>query len=125
MKLNKYLLITCLAGGVLAASSCGKKFVDEVKPADGSLTGDVIFGSKTGVDNALTGVYYLMRNYASGQQNMYGIKTIQFNFDLRGNDLISDPGNWWLYENNWTDNGYGRIATSARNAQIWNLFYKK
>jgi hypothetical protein len=29
-----------------------------------------------------------------------------------------------LYENNWTDNTYGRTATAARNAQIWNLCYK-
>jgi hypothetical protein len=65
-----------------------------------------------------------MQRYALGQQNMYGWKTAQFNFDMRGNDLISDPANWWLYENNWSDNTYGRIATASRNTQIWNLCYK-
>lgn len=122
MKITKYLLITCM--GALTLSSCSKKFIDEVVPADGSLSANVIFGSKLGAENAMTGVYYLLRNYASGQQNMYGVKTIQFNFDMRSNELISDPANWWLYENNWSDNGYGRVATSARNLQIWNLFYK-
>ena len=24
------------------------------------------------------------------------LKTIQFNFDMRGNDLISDPSNGWM-----------------------------
>ncbi|MDB5229279.1 MAG: hypothetical protein JWN76_84 [Chitinophagaceae bacterium] len=108
----------------IALTSCKKSYLDEVKPADGSLSENVIFGSKLGADNAMTGIYYLFQRYALGQQNMFGLKTIQFNFDMRGNDLISDPGNWWLYENNWSDNTYGRIATASRNSQIWNLFYK-
>ncbi len=119
---NGFLTVVCV--GALALSSCSKSFVDEVKPADGTIPEDAIFTSKVGVDNALTGTYYLMRNYASGQQNMYGIKTIQLNFDMRGNDMVADPNNWWLFENDWSDNGYGRVATAARNAQIWNLFYK-
>lgn len=122
MRLYKYVMISC--AGVIMLASCSKKYIDEVKPSDGSLSENIIFGSRAGVDNALTGVYYLMRNYASGQQNMYGIKTIQFNFDMRGNDLVANPSNWWLYENNWSDNTYGRIATASRNLQIWNLFYK-
>ncbi|MBE7172330.1 MAG: RagB/SusD family nutrient uptake outer membrane protein [Williamsia sp.] len=116
--------IAILCAGVLLFASCKKDFLEEVKPAAGTITEDVIFDSKLGVDNALTGIYYIMRNYVSGQQNMYGWKTVQLNFDMRGNDLISDPSNWWLYENNWTDNTYGRITTAARNAQIWNLCYK-
>jgi hypothetical protein len=122
MKIGKILIAACISA--TAFTACSKNFIDEVKPADGSLPTSIILTSKAGVDNAMTGVYYLMRNYASGQQNMYGIKTIQFNFDIRGNDIIADPANWWLYENDWSDNGYGRVATSARNLQIWNLFYK-
>lgn len=119
---TKYILYMCAC--IFAFGSCKKSFLEEVKPAAGTVTDDVIFSSKLGVDNAMTGIYYTMRNYASGQQNMYGWKTVQFNFDMRGNDLISDPANWWLYENNWTDNNYGRITTSLRNAQLWNLCYK-
>jgi hypothetical protein len=122
MKFKKYLIIA--AAGTLSFASCSKKFIDEVKPADGSISNEVVFSSKIGVNNALTGIYYNIRNYVTGQQNMYGWKTVQFNFDMRGNDLISDPGNWWLYENNWADNNYGRIATASRNLQIWNLLYK-
>lgn len=125
MKLKKYLIFG-YSSLLLLTTSCSKSFIDEVKPADGSLSNSVIFTSTQGVDNALTGIYDLMRDYipSSGRQNMYGIKTIMLNFDLRGNDMISDPSNWWLYENQWSDNAYGRIATSARNEQIWNLFYK-
>ncbi len=122
MKFKKYILIGI---SVFSLVSCKKSFLNEVTPQDGSVSDALIFNSKLGVDNAMTGIYYLMRNYVgTGAQNMYGIKTIQFNFDMRGNDLISDASNWWLYENNWTDNNYGRIATATRNAQIWNLFYK-
>jgi starch-binding outer membrane protein, SusD/RagB family len=122
MKFKKYIVVAC--AGVLALASCSKSFIDEVKPSDGTISNDVVFTSKVGVDNALTGIYWIMRTYSFGQQNMYGWKTAQFNFDMRGNDLISDPSNWWLYENNWSDNGYGRIATASRNTQIWNLLYK-
>lgn len=123
MKLKKYLLVGL---SVLTLSACTKDFLNDVTPKDGSISDDLVFNSKIGVDNAMTGIYYLLRNYqyTSSAQNMYGYKTIQFNFDMRGNDLISDSGTWWLYENNWSDNNYGRIATANRNAQIWNLFYK-
>ncbi len=124
MRIQKLLIGVCIS--VITLASCSKKYIDQVKPADGSISDNVIFGSKIGVDNALTGIYGLFQTYINdnGRQNMYGLKTIQFTFDMRGNDLISDPSNWWLYENNWSDNAYGRIATSARNEQIWNLFYK-
>lgn len=124
MKTVKILIAICI--GVASLTSCSKKYLDEVKPADGTLSDAVIFGSKIGVDNAITGIYSLFQQYipSSGRQNMYGLKTLQFNFDMRGNDLISDPSNWWLFENNWSDNAYGRIATSARTLQIWNIFYK-
>jgi len=121
MKFKKYLLIGLSA---IALSSCTKDYLNEPQPADGSVSDVLVFNSKVGVDNAMTGIYYLMRNYQGAQQNMYGWKTVQLNFDLRGNDMISDASNWWLYENNWSDNTYGRIATASRNTQIWNLCYK-
>jgi len=124
MRFTKYILIAGV--GMLTLASCSKNFIDGVKPTDGSLSSSIIFNSKIGVDNALTGIYELIRDYipSTGRQNMYGWKTSQFNFDMRGDDLISDPANWWLYENNWTDNSYGRITTSARTLQIWSLNYK-
>ena len=101
----------------LTITSCSKKYLDDVKPADGALSDAVIFGQKQALITLLTGIYYLFQQYIpdNARQNMYGLKTIQFNFDMRGNDLISDPSNWWTYENNWTENAYGRIATAARN----------
>lgn len=124
MRLNSNLFLA--VAGVITLGSCSKGFINDVKPSDGSLSQTIIFGSKIGVDNALTGIYQIMRDYipSGAQQNMYGWKTSQFNFDMRGNDLISDPSNWWLYENNWSDNNYGRIATANRNKQIWNLLYQ-
>lgn len=124
MKKLKYL--TLIAASALTLASCSKEFLDEVGPANGDVSDQVIFTSKIGVDNALTGIYGLMQSYipSSGRQNMYGMKTIQFNWDMRGSDLIADPANWWLYENDWSDNAYGRIATSSRNEQIWRLYYK-
>lgn len=124
MKKLKYL--TLVVASALTLASCSKDYIDEVGPANGDVSDGVIFTSKIGVENAMTGIYGLMQSYipSSGRQNMYGMKTIQFNFDMRGNDFVADPANWWLYENDWSDNAYGRIATSARNEQIWRLYYK-
>ncbi len=121
MKFKKYILIGL---SVFALSSCTKEYLNEPQPTDGSVSDILVFNSKVGVDNAMTGIYYTMRNWQGSTQNMYGWKTVQLNFDMRGNDMISDASNWWLYENNWSDNGYGRIATSGRNLQIWNVCYK-
>lgn len=123
MKFKKYILIGL---SVVSLASCKKSFLNDVAPANGTVSEALIFNSKVGVDNAMTGIYNRLRNYqyTGSAQNMYGVKTIQFNFDMRGNDLISDASNWWLYENNWSDNNYGRIATATRNAHIWNLFYQ-
>jgi hypothetical protein len=124
MRLTKYILMAGV--GMLTLASCSKNFIEGVKPTDGSLPSDIVLSSKIGVNNALTGIYENIRDYipSTGRQNMYGWKTAQFNFDMRADDLISDPANWWLYENDWTDNSYGRIATSARTLQIWALNYK-
>jgi hypothetical protein len=120
--MKKYFII--VSAFALALTSCSKKYLNEITPNDGSIATNLVFVNKATVDNAMTGCYYLMQRYVFNRQNMYGWKTAQFNFDMRGNDLISDPANWWLYENNWSDNAYGRIATADRNAQIWNLCYK-
>lgn len=124
MKKVKYLIIISIS--IIALSACSKKFLNDIKPADGNLSDGAIFTSKIGVDNALTGIYFLFQQYVpdDARQNMFGLKTAQFNFDVRGNDIFSDPSNWWTYETSWTDNTYGRIATATRNEQIWNLFYK-
>jgi SusD family. len=124
MNIKKYFLLVC--AGLVLISSCSKDFLDEVKPADGSMSSDLIFSSKIGVENALTGIYGLLQSYVvpGGRQNMYGVKTIMFNFDIRGNDLIADPSNWWTYENDWADNTYGRVATASRTLHIWNMFYQ-
>jgi starch-binding outer membrane protein, SusD/RagB family len=122
MKITKLLIAG--AACIMLASSCKKSYLDEPKPANGALDAGIIFGSKIGAENAITGVYDLLRYYASGQQNMYGNKSIQLMFEVMGNDIIADPGNWWLYEDAWSQNTYGRIATGARTTQIWNLFYK-
>src|SRR4051812_4231343 len=121
MKRSKYIIIAM--AGVIGLASCSKNFINGVKPTNGDIPSDIVFTSIKGADNALTGIYQTIRDYipASGRQNMYGWKTSQFNFDLRGDDIVSDAANWWLYENAWTDNAYGRITTSDRNLQIWNL----
>ena len=72
MKLNKYIILW--AGLALASTSCSKSYLTTVQPADGSVSDNIIFGSKIGADNAMTGIYYLFQRYASGQQNMYGLK---------------------------------------------------
>jgi len=105
---------------------CSKNFIEDIKPADGTISSALIFTSREGVENALTGIYEIIRDYIppAGKQNMHGWKSDQLNFDIRTNELIADPANWWNYENNWSDNAYGGNANSVRNLQIWSLNYK-
>lgn len=111
---------------VMLASSCSKEFLSEPKPESGDLDASVIFGSKQGAENAMTGIYDILRYYvpSTGRQNMYGVKSIHLMFEVMGNDVIANPANWWLYEDSWSQNTYGRVATGERTKQIWNLYYK-
>ena len=74
MKKVKYLIIF-ISAATIALSGCSKKYIDDIKPSDGSLSDGVIFTSKTGVDNALTGIYYLFQQYVpdDARQNMFGL----------------------------------------------------
>ncbi|MDR3717082.1 MAG: RagB/SusD family nutrient uptake outer membrane protein [Puia sp.] len=123
---SKYKTLLFLLAGHLTLASCSKSFIDSVVPANGDITSNLIFTSQVGVDNAMTGIYEIMRDYITpnGQANMYGWKTAQLNFDMRGNDLIAQPANWYSFENNWVDDDFGRVATSNRTLQMWNLCYK-
>src|ERR1700680_5074466 len=96
--------------GSLTLGSCSKSFISSVVPANGDITSNLIFTSQVGVDNAMTGIYEIMRDYITpnGQGNMFGWKSVQLNFDMRGNDLIAQPANWYSFENNWVDDDFGR-----------------
>jgi hypothetical protein len=123
---SKYITTLFLLAGALCLGSCSKNFINSVVPTNGDITDNLIFTSQIGVDNAMTGIYETMRDYITpnGQANMFGWKTDQLNFDMRGNDLIAEPSNWFAFENNWVDDDFGRTSTSNRNLQIWSLCYK-
>lgn len=135
MKLfNKYFAIFSI--GLLSLTSCSKDFLNETKPENGNLTEDIIFTTKAGAESVLTGIYWIYRSenyngYASSYNNtggggltLRGLELDQFFFDVRGNDVFSDPAGFWSSETNWGENTLGRISTGIRTKATWEMFYK-
>ncbi|NIG52050.1 RagB/SusD family nutrient uptake outer membrane protein [Chitinophaga sp. Cy-1792] len=132
--MKKYLFkISILAAMLIMTESCSKNYLNDIKAENGDLTSSILFTTKAGAVNALTGIYYILRseNYNgyggdpnnSGNLTNRGLKTDQFFFDVRGNDIIPTTS-WWGNEYNWAENSYGRIATGSRTLQVWDMFYK-
>ena len=57
MKLFKYITYACL--GALAFTSCKKSFLDGPSPENGDLTDNIMFTTKAGAENAMTGIYWI------------------------------------------------------------------
>ncbi|MFB6457627.1 RagB/SusD family nutrient uptake outer membrane protein [Chitinophaga sp. Hz27] len=132
--MKKYLFkISILAAMLTMTESCSKSYLNDIKAENGDLTSEILFTTKSGAVNALTGIYYILRseNYNgyggdpnnSGNLTNRGLKTDQFFFDVRGNDIIPTTS-WWGNEYNWAENSYGRIANGSRTLQVWDMFYK-
>lgn len=134
MKLYKY--ITCICLGLMVFSSCKKDFLDKPTPQNGDLTDNIIFSTKAGAQNALTGIYWIFRseNYNGyGGQNPdfssltnRGLQTTMFSFEMKTNDLLDVYGGtyWWGNEATWKDGYNTRDAQGPRTYQIWDMFYK-
>lgn len=135
MKKIIYIICGCLS--LLAVASCKKSFLDDPSPADGSLTENIIFSTKAGAENALTGIYWIFReeNYNGyGGENLNGVEiltnrglqTTMFHFEVKGNDLLDIYAGtyWWGNEATWIDGYYTRAAEGSRTYQIWDMFYK-
>lgn len=130
--MKKYKWIVLAAALTSGLTSCKKDFLD-LSPQNGDLSDNIIFSSKAGAENALTGIYWIYRseNYRGyggtpGSTNLTcrGLQTIMFFFEVKGNDLFDAYNTWWRTEGAWEENGNGRIQTGSRTNQIWDVFYK-
>lgn len=135
MKFSKYIIYGCLA--LLVMTSCSKDFLNDPSPEDGELTSNIIFSTKAGAENAMTGIYWIFRqeNYNGyGGENLNGIEaltnrglqTTMFHFEMKGNDVLDVYAGtyWWGNEATWIDGYYTRADNGSRTYQIWDMFYK-
>ncbi|MBE7169335.1 MAG: RagB/SusD family nutrient uptake outer membrane protein [Williamsia sp.] len=134
MKQQSYLAIFLL--GLLGFTACKKTYLNDLKVENGNLTEDIIFTTRAGAESVLTGIYWIYRSenyngYASTYNNtggggltLRGLELDQFFFDVRGNDVFSDPTGFWSPETGWGENTLGRISTGIRTKATWEMFYK-
>jgi len=134
MKKIPYILSFVMVLGL--ATSCKKDFLNDPKPGDGSLTDNIIFSTKTGAVNALTGLYWIFRseNYngyggeatGAGYLTNRGLQTTMFHFEMKGNDILDIYAGtyYWGNEGTWVEGYYNRNADGPRTRQIWDMFYK-
>lgn len=119
MKIKVLAIFACLSLLV----SCGDKWLEAIGPADGTIAPpEMIFESETGVNNAMTGVYELIRTYYYDRDVTYGFKDAQLGYEYMGNDMVPHPSQWWTYEAAWN-----RLISSTNGYQtafLWNMYSK-
>lgn len=122
MKISIKILTTLACVSLLF--SCGDKWLEDVKPQDGSLTPGIIFESEAGVNNALTGVYDLIKSYNyQPRTDTYGFKATQTYFEYFGNDMVCMSQYGW-YDDMAQWNPQMMAYGVAYTAQFWNQNYK-
>lgn len=91
-KVSKLLM---LFGVLLSIGGCSKEFLEEPQPA-GSVSEDVVFNSRSGVEAFISGIHRRARaqftDYDAG-----GLYSMYFARSIKGNDLIQGP-TWYLYD---------------------------
>lgn len=124
-----YCVLLVLLTGTI---SCSRNFLNAPKPGSGELDTKVLFTTEKGAHTALTGIYSLLRDHLNETEGQFnanncGLKNVyDLNFDVKGNDIIADPSDWWLDEDQWLQNDYDRMGITwmGRSANMWDIFYK-
>jgi len=117
MKKTLILLI-----GVVLLSSCGDNWIDKAQPHDGTVTPEVMFETEQSVTNAIVGTVDLFKGYYFDRHVTRGLYCYYLCFDWMGNDLTTNPGQWWTYESQWNQSIAG--ATGYLSRFHWTMFYK-
>lgn len=99
MNLTKTKLYAALFGVALSLSACEKDFL-ETEPSN-AVSYDQAYGSKGGMEAALTGMYRLMRqtpvNQNAASSDTYGLPHLNLTFDVMGQDIMANT-NWFIYQ---------------------------
>jgi hypothetical protein len=108
--------------GAVLLTSCGNDWLDVAEPHTGDVTPNVLFVNEQSINNAVVGSIDLLREYYYDRHVTVGLRYYYLGFDFMGNDVISNPGQWWTYESMWHT-----LITSTTGYQTsyhWAMFYK-
>ncbi|MFI3321561.1 MAG: RagB/SusD family nutrient uptake outer membrane protein [Rikenellaceae bacterium] len=115
----KKLLYTALLA--LTLTSCGNEWLEGAKPHDGTADPSLIFVDQASVTNAIVGAITNMRDYYYDRHVTYGLRQFYLGLDFMGNDIVSNPGQWWTYESQW--NSSISSATGYQSSFYWAMHY--
>jgi len=101
--------------------SCGDNWIEGVKPHDGSITPNIIFSSEQSIENAIVGTIDYMKEYYANRHVTVGVRFYYLGLDWMGNDMVTNPGQWWTYESGW--NSTILAPTGYITSYYWGLFY--
>lgn len=108
--------------GLVLLTSCGNDWLEKAQPHDGSVAPSVIYADEMSINNAIVGSIDYMKEYYYDRHVTYGYRFYFLGLDFMGNDIISNPGQWWTYEAQW--NAGISAATGYQTGYYWTMFYK-
>lgn len=119
MKILKYTILVLLIAFVTVSCS---DWLDDRTPMTGNVPNDLAYSSVTNAEGSMTGIYWQIRQLSyDGRHVSRGYKHYTLGYDFMGNDIISNPSQWWTYEAQWYE--VIRTQTGYRTMQIWYLWY--
>lgn len=92
---NIFTKTTICFFSILLLLSCEKEFLEEPAPTD-SVTSEVIFSSRTGVEAFISGILRLMRAQYTATDTA-GLNSIYYARTVKGNDIIQGP-TWFRFD---------------------------
>ncbi len=96
MKMNNYFnKIVLLLLAVLVMGGCSEDYLEEPAPTD-SVTEDIVFNSREGVEAYISGIHRRARNQFEATDSE-GLGSMYFARDIKGNDLIH-ASSWFSYD---------------------------
>lgn len=108
--------------GVLIFASCGNEWINKAEPHSGTVTPNVLYVNEQSINNAVVGSIGLLRDYYYDRHVTVGLRYYYLGFDFMGNDIVSNPGQWWTYESWWRESI--TAATGYQTGYHWAMFYK-
>lgn len=116
----KKILLTILTA--LTLTSCGNDWLDVAQPHNGTVTPNIIYADEAAVTNAIVGSIDLMKEYYYDRHVTVGYRFYFLGLDFMGNDIVSNPGQWWTYEAQW--HSLISSATGYQSSYYWAMFYQ-
>lgn len=116
--MKKIFLIILTA---FALTGCGNDWLDKAEPHNGSVTPNIMYADEAAVTNAIVGTIDLMKEYYYDRHVTVGYRFYYLGLDYMGNDVISNPGQWWTYEAQW--HSLISSAEGYQSSYFWAMFY--